>query len=554
MLDIVRRIGRLHRGSPTRRRATAVRWFVERLEGRELLASLPPTGLVATGASASSIALTWNAVNDPNLTGYNVIEKVWVSGGGGGKGSHGGGHYVYNTITTGVTTTSYTVGGLGTGTGHTYIVTATDPSGTSAYSVPAAGETWAPPSLPSGEFLLSSGALWSGPVPATNGMSVQIVLLGGGNPLNYSVASGPKTVSITAHTGVVTYTPGPTESGTVNVTFQASNALGSATQTVQFNVTAPNPSLATPKVTITGTKAVFNGSAQSVSVSAVGTDGVTPVSGSFALAYDGGLGGGVDAGTYSVLATFTSNDPNYNNATALGTLTIAKGQAKFAYLTKQTIAFGTPTTTFTGYFSDGTYVLTGEWVAVTLNGVPVAATVSQNSTFAATLDTSSLPVGTYTVGYYFPGDANLKTAKATSTLKVIPDAPPKVTLNPVSQTVTDGDGVTFTAAATGSPVPSVQWQVSTDGGQTWSNFYDPYGTTLSFIVSLGDNGNEYRAVFTNTGVTATTTAAVLTVESDTGGGGGNANRILIGPGTGVVALIATDLDPVSKHHRGGALA
>jgi hypothetical protein len=35
-------------------------------------------------------------------------------------------------------------------------------------------------------------------------------------------------------------------------------------------------------------------------------------------------------------------------------------------------------------------------------------------------------------------------------------APPTVTLNPVNQTVNPGDPVTFTAAASGSPSPSVQ--------------------------------------------------------------------------------------------------
>jgi hypothetical protein len=39
---------------------------------------LPVTGLTATGTSSSSIALSWNASNDPSVTGYNVYEKVWI--------------------------------------------------------------------------------------------------------------------------------------------------------------------------------------------------------------------------------------------------------------------------------------------------------------------------------------------------------------------------------------------------------------------------------------------------------------------------------------------
>ena len=41
---------------------------------------------------------------------------------------------------------------------------------------------------------------------------------------------------------------------------------------------------------------------------------------------------------------------------------------------------------------------------------------------------------------------------------------PLVTLDPVSQTVTVGQTVNFTAAATGTPTPTVIWQVSTNGG------------------------------------------------------------------------------------------
>src|SRR6476620_4926288 len=51
--------------------------FVERLENRTLLTiPLPPTHVLATGASATSSAGTWDASSDPSVTGYNVIERV----------------------------------------------------------------------------------------------------------------------------------------------------------------------------------------------------------------------------------------------------------------------------------------------------------------------------------------------------------------------------------------------------------------------------------------------------------------------------------------------
>jgi hypothetical protein len=96
-----------------------------------------------------------------------------------------------------------------------------------------------------------------------------------------------------------------------------------------------------------------------------------------------------------------------------------------------------------------------------------------------------------------------------------------VTLNPSNRTVTAGVGVSFMAAATGSPVISVQWQVSTDGGLTFTNITgntSALTATLSFYTSTSQNGYKYRAVFTNSAGTAITSIATLTVESDTGGG------------------------------------
>jgi hypothetical protein len=90
---------------------------------------------------------------------------------------------------------------------------------------------------------------------------------------------------------------------------------------------------------------------------------------------------------------------------------------------------------------------------------------------------------------------------------------PVVTLNPINMTVNAGTNVTFTAAATGNPAPTVQWQISTDGGATFTNIGGATSTTLTFTTNVGENGDLYRAVFTNTQGTATTSAATLTVNA-----------------------------------------
>src|SRR5260370_39154624 len=68
-----------------------------------------------------------------------------------------------------------------------------------------------------------------------------------------------------------------------------------------------------------------------------------------------------------------------------------------------------------------------------------------------------------------------------------------------------------TAAATGTPPPTVQWQVSTDGGVSFSNIAGATLTTLTFTASLSQNGNLYQAVFSNSAGSATSSAAKLTV-------------------------------------------
>jgi hypothetical protein len=90
---------------------------------------------------------------------------------------------------------------------------------------------------------------------------------------------------------------------------------------------------------------------------------------------------------------------------------------------------------------------------------------------------------------------------------------PTVTTNPVNQSITVGTNATFTAAASGNPSPTIQWQVSTNGGATFTNIVGATTTTLLLTaVPITSNGNQYRAVFTNSVGSATTTAATLTVN------------------------------------------
>ncbi len=76
-----------------------------------------------------------------------------------------------------------------------------------------------------------------------------------------------------------------------------------------------------------------------------------------------------------------------------------------------------------------------------------------------------------------------------------------------------GDTATFSAAASGNPAPSVQWQLSTDGGGSFTDISGATATSYTTpTLTSADDGNQYRAVFTNDTDSATSAPATLTVD------------------------------------------
>ncbi|MBI3885014.1 MAG: matrixin family metalloprotease [Opitutae bacterium] len=87
----------------------------------------------------------------------------------------------------------------------------------------------------------------------------------------------------------------------------------------------------------------------------------------------------------------------------------------------------------------------------------------------------------------------------------------------LNQTVTTGHNVSFSAAGASG---SVQWQISTDGGNSFTNLANGNGvsgatsTTLDLSgVNSTFNGFRYRYVVTTNGGTSTSNAATLTVQN-----------------------------------------
>lgn len=85
---------------------------------------------------------------------------------------------------------------------------------------------------------------------------------------------------------------------------------------------------------------------------------------------------------------------------------------------------------------------------------------------------------------------------------------PVVTLDPSDVAICHGSTANFFAAASGTPTPTVQWQVSTNGGTNWTDMPGQTFTNLQFTAQVADNGSIYRAVFFNGGYDTTLPAAI----------------------------------------------
>jgi hypothetical protein len=201
-------------------------------------------------------------------------------------------------------------------------------------------------------------------------------------------------------------------------------------------------------------------------------------------------------------AVFT--EPGFRVTTTDATLTVDFGPSITRQPKSQTVATGSQVTLTAD--ANGNPAPTVQWYsynAQTQTWSAISGATSDSYTFTA----STTPGATLYYALFTSANGTAKSKVATVTAVV----PPTVTSNPVSQTVAAGTIVTFTASATGVPASTVQWQVSRDGGETWHAI--PLATTdaLTFTARAIQSGDEFRAVFTDGGVSTTTSAAILTV-------------------------------------------
>ena len=153
-------------------------------------------------------------------------------------------------------------------------------------------------------------------------------------------------------------------------------------------------------------------------------------------------------------------------------------------------------------------------VTVLIDNASVGTTTANASGVWSFTVPAALGVGAHTVTATATDAAgNVSPASAANVFTVQIPAP-TVTTQPASQTVTAGATATFSAAASGGA--TVQWQISVNGGGSWTDIAGATSTSYTTpATTTADNGRRFRAVFTNAGGATTSGAATLTVVAPT---------------------------------------
>lgn len=205
-----------------------------------------------------------------------------------------------------------------------------------------------------------------------------------------------------------------------------------------------------------------------------------------------------DAGTYQVVATNPAGS-SVSPDTVLTVVTTEGAPVIVTHPTSQSAIEG-DTITLTASAS-GSPAPAYQWQK---NGVPLAGATN------ATLTLASLTLSD-SAAYVLVATNDAGTASSNPAILTVTDSDiaPTFTTHPVSQSVAAGNSVTFTAAATGTPTPTLQWlknNVAIPGAT---------GSTLTLSSLTSSDGGTYAAMATNAAGSISSNGALLTVTEPT---------------------------------------
>jgi sugar lactone lactonase YvrE len=340
--------------------------------------------------------------------------------------------------------------------------------------------------------------------------------------------------------GAGSFTVSPSASSGLPITLTVvSSSTGAATISAPvagvFTITPTAGGIITLQATQAGqvapTPFEFNMLRQSFQVSVAALPVFSPVAGTYASAQSVTITS-TTAGA-SIRYTTDGSAPSetigtiYSSAVAVSSTTTLKAIAYKAGLADSAVATAVYTINIGGVVSAPAFSPSGGTftssqtvtIASATSGASIRYTTdgSTPSSTIGTIYSSTVMVSTTTTlkAIAYKGGST-DSAVTSGAFTEIPVAP----VNPVvlaNQPVTIGHTVTFGASVTGNPPPSIQWQVSTDGGTTWTNLSNNSsysGVTTNTLVITGSaalNGNKYRYTATNGSGTVASNASTLTV-------------------------------------------
>jgi YVTN family beta-propeller protein len=260
-------------------------------------------------------------------------------------------------------------------------------------------------------------------------------------------------------------TNAPTEAGTYIVVAVFSSKNGSYTSAEAAGTLTINPAL--PIVKVTGTPVVYNGLGQSATCTATGV-GETVIAGSCQFTFDGSTSLPINVGTYSVTASFTSADADYENASGSGIfritpapVTITANNAIFV----QGFTFPTLSVSYTGLVDGQT--------AAELQGTLKITTTGKTTS----------PLGTYPITASGLTSTNYKITYVKGTLTVTGPGP--AVSNYLIQNVNSGLVLGVLGASMTEGASIVQWTNDGSPDQVWILNQLPSG---AYVISDTNSG------------------------------------------------------------------
>jgi hypothetical protein len=477
------------------------------------------TGTVTVGTAASptyDIAATFS-----NSSGSNTVTFSLAWSGTGPSG-----------VSTSFTPTSVTQPG-GSGTQHSSLkitTSSTTPAGSYNFTVsgtPTSGSTRSGTgtllvqglstslsvSSASGTYggTVSLSAMLTSSGTGVNGKTIAFTLNGSSVGSATTNASGVATLNNVSLSGI---NAGTYASG-VGASFAADGTYNTATGTASLTVAKATPTITWPDPAGITYPAALNGTQLNATASVAGSFVYNPASGTV-----------LNAGSNQALnVTFTPTDTtNYNTASKTVHINVAKATPTFTSVsTSQTITQGTASITVNGKLSAGTGVVpTGETATITVDSAPAASSSGFNGNqgnFSATIDTHSVPAGTYTITYSYAGDINFNSATNTSTALTVIDAATTLFVSPASGTYggTVNLSATLTLSSNNSGVSGKTVSFTLNGNSVGNASTDANGVaTLNSVSLSGINVGTYVSAIAasfagGSGFAASNGSASLTV-------------------------------------------